>query len=152
MKMLNEKKLFNRDLTANSIKLFGINTILYLVFLQSFVLSSLTEQFESWQLPVASYFAGGLFALFYVLIWHNLGDMLCYHVKSETKLLATSVLSELPFVIILAILWWSVRNDWQYVDGTLKMLLLILSIFILLFPAIITLSQKHGQAIKKIEH
>jgi len=151
MSFLNEKKFFSSNISFNSIKLLVVNTILYLVFLQAFILGALTEQFNKMDLPLFTYFAGGLFALFYIMIWANMGDMLYRHIKSTYQVFRIALLSEIPFLLIMLSLWLVFGNYWLNLDNTVKIIMLVLSMYLIIYPSVLVLSRAHRQAARKLE-
>lgn len=148
---IDERKFFGKSIASNSIKLLIVNTLLYLVFLQAFVLGSLTEQFNQMDLPLFTYFSGGLFALFYILIWYNLGELLYEHVKSGNKVFQIALISEVPFILIIAALWYVFANLWSYADDTVKILMLVITLYLIIYPAALVLSRTHGKQARKLE-
>ena|SRR3989338_7970914 len=147
----NEQKFFSANVTLDSVKLLVINTILYLVFLQAFVLGALTEQFNEMDLPLFTYFAGGMFAIFYMMIWLNMGDLLYRHVKSTAEVFRIAFLSEIPFILIMLSLWLVFGNYWRFLDGTVRILMLVVTMYLIIYPIVLVLSRSHRLATKVLE-
>ena len=147
----NEKKFFDTNISVNTIKLLIVNTVLYLVFLQAFVLGALTEQFNRMDIPFFTYFSGGFFAMFYIMIWFNLGDLLYRHIKSTNTVFKIALLSEVPFIFIMIALWLLFGESWSILDSNLKILMLVISIYLVIYPMTLVLARAHRQTAARLE-
>ena len=139
------------EILMDSIRLFFLNIFIYAIFLESYIVGFMLQTRYGIELPFVTMFVSGIFSFLAISIWLNVSHV-WYHkrVKRSYDMMLRAVVSEIPFIILLFIFWalTLVRPAGPY-DGEFRELLLLFSLYMVLFPTITFLAKSHKDSLEK---
>ena len=144
------------DYTSSStwaFRLFGLNLLLFWVFLQSYLLGSESERWNGLDLPFFTFFISGVFVFFFVMVWLNVGALLYQRLHKNVRALKRIVwLSAAPFMAAVIIGWFVISLlGWGALSSDIQKLSLIFTIHVALYPLFMILAHTHAEIAKSLE-
>lgn len=136
-----------------AIKLFFLNVFVYTIFFETYVFGALLQKNFHLELPFFLFFISGFFSFILITIWFNVATIWHRRIKSNERLMSLALVSELPFIILILILWMIlyVRGAPPGLLPDLYSLLILFGSYMILFPIITALSPVHHKKVSKIK-
>ncbi len=130
----------------DSVKLFFINVFIYSIFLEGYLFIALIQDRFNVVLPFVEILYIGVATLLLIVIWMNVARVWYPKIRPMSMLIVRAICSELPFVMLLAMLWFVAFFDPQMLQ--IFDIMLFFSVYMVLFPVIIAVTKSHTERAK----
>lgn len=128
----------------DSVRLFYVNLFMYAIFLETYVVGYFFQQDYGHALPYLSLIIMGVFTFLIVMVWMNVAHVWYLTTKMAQDMLLRSLISELPFVVLLFLVWvTTMRMPGAYAD--MRGLIYLFWWYMVTFPAIMVLAKSHKE-------
>lgn len=125
----------------DSIKLFFVNVFLFVIVFEGYVLLVLVQEKLNSGMPFFGIFYLGVVTFMGIIFWMNISNVWLQKVKSHTAMMMRVFYSEVPFVMLVLILW--VLNDVSNIKIIGESYVLSMFWFILLYPIVMYTARFH---------
>lgn len=128
-------------LLMDSIKLFFINVFIFIILLEVYTLGILVRFRLNVELPFYGIFIAGIGFFIIIPIWMNIGFALQERIQSAKRLFIRVLISELPFALLIIILWALLLLDTS--KGYLLYILVFGIVLLVLYPVVVLSAPSH---------
>ena len=125
----------------DSIKLFFINVFIFIIFIEGYVLLILAQSKLNSELPFIGLFYAGMTTFLGIIFWMNISHVWLGKVKSHAAMIVRVIYSEIPFIMLMFILWG--MNEASNLQVVEKSYIASLLWFIILYPLVMYTARFH---------
>ena len=136
----------------DSVRLFILNVFLTVLFLEFYVLSFLSQEAFAIRLPFFGIFLAGIAVFVMIIVWLTVAKVMYKKIRLPGAVLARALLSEVPFVLLLAIFWLLTAFHRMADSADVRGLLGMLVVIVILFPLIMVGAKGHSSQVHTLEN